>query len=124
MKEMERKLVLRKLDAEMRPFRTAGNRRDATRGLLRRVRHALHVPLKEIAGRMDVARSGVFDLEKSEMKSSITLRSLERMAAAMGCKVVYGIVPRDGRTLEQLAEERLLTDILRDRVEGTVNSGQ
>ncbi len=63
MNEMERNLVLKKLDAEMRPFRTAGKRKDATKGLLRMVRHALHVPLKEIAGRMGVARSVVFDLE-------------------------------------------------------------
>lgn len=119
MKEMERKLVRRKLDAEMRPFRTAGNRKDATKGLLRMVRYALNVPLKEIAARMDVSRSGVPELELHEMKGVITLRSLERMAAAMGCKVVYGIVPRNGKTLERLAEERLWAEILK-----TVNSEQ
>jgi hypothetical protein len=29
------------------------------------------------------------------------------MAAAMGCKVVYGVVPMDGCTLEELSFERL-----------------
>lgn len=118
MNERERNLVLKKLDAEMRPFRTAGKRKDATKGLLRMVRHALHVPLKEIAGRMGVARSVVFALETREMTNAITLRSLERMAAAMGCKVVYGIVPRDGKTLERLAEERLWREILKDSGQG------
>jgi transcriptional regulator with XRE-family HTH domain len=114
MKEMERKLMLRKLDAEMRPFRIAGRRKGATKGLLRMVRVALNVPMKEIAGRMEVVRSVAFALEKGEMKSSIMLRSLERMAAAMECKVVYGIVPRDGKTLEQLAEVRIWAEVLKD----------
>jgi hypothetical protein len=30
----------------------------------------------------------------------------------MGCKVVYGIVPKGGRTLEELAEERLWASVL------------
>jgi len=34
-----------------------------------------------------------------------TLRSLGRMAEAMGCKVVYGVVPINGKTLEYMAEE-------------------
>jgi sugar phosphate isomerase/epimerase len=40
------------------------------------------------------------------------MRSLSRMAEAMGCKVVYGIVPRGGKTLERLAEERLWRAVL------------
>jgi hypothetical protein len=57
--------------------------------------------------RMGVVRSAVFDLEEREETGSITLRSLGRMAEAMGCKVVYGIVPANGKTLEEMAEERL-----------------
>jgi hypothetical protein len=34
------------------------------------------------------------------------------MAQAMGCKVVYGIVPEGGKTLEELAERRLWTALL------------
>jgi hypothetical protein len=32
---------------------------------------------------------------------------MSRMAQAMGCKVVYGIVPVGGKKLEELALERL-----------------
>jgi hypothetical protein len=32
---------------------------------------------------------------------------MSRMAQAMGCKMVYGIVPEGGKTLEELAEYRL-----------------
>jgi hypothetical protein len=34
------------------------------------------------------------------------------MAGAMGCKVVYGIVPKNGKTLGELAEERLWAAVL------------
>jgi uncharacterized protein (UPF0261 family) len=35
------------------------------------------------------------------------------VAEAMGCKLVYGIVPRGGKKLEDLAEERLWTALLK-----------
>jgi hypothetical protein len=47
------------------------------------------------------------------------LRSLERMAEAMGCKVVYGVVPLNGKTLERLAEERMWKDVLGDKAAGS-----
>jgi hypothetical protein len=34
------------------------------------------------------------------------------MAQAMGCKMVYGIVPAGGKTLEALVEERLWASVL------------
>jgi hypothetical protein len=34
------------------------------------------------------------------------------MAKAMGCKLVYGIVPENGKTMEALAEERLWASVL------------
>ena len=51
-------------------------------------------------------------------------------AEAMGCKVVYGIVPEGGKTLERLAEERYWKGVLGERgtreqgSEGTVDSEQ
>lgn len=50
--------------------------------------------------------------EARELRNTITLRSMSRMAQAMGCKVVYGIVPVRGKTLDELAEERLWASVL------------
>ena len=107
MRARERKIALRRLDIEMRSFRRAGREKNPTNGLLRAVRLALRVPMAEIAEKMGVYRSAVFEMETREPKNAITLRSMSRMAEAMGCKVVYGIVPKDGKKLEELAEERL-----------------
>ena len=60
----------------------------------------------------DWDESAVFDLEEREETGAIMLRSLERMAEAMGCKVVYGVVPRTGRRWKRLAEGRMWRDVL------------
>jgi transcriptional regulator with XRE-family HTH domain len=112
MREKERNLVRRKLDVEMRPFRRASMEKKPTNGLLRAVRQTLHVPVAEIAEKMGVCKSVVLDLEAREPKNSVTLKSMSRMAQAMGCKVVYGIVPNGGKTLEELAEKRLWAELL------------
>jgi transcriptional regulator with XRE-family HTH domain len=96
----------------MRPYRRAGLTKKPTNGLLRAVRRALRIPVAEIAGKMRVSRSVVFDLEEREPRNSITLRSMSRMAQAMGCKIVYGVVPMGGKTLGELAEERLWASVL------------
>jgi transcriptional regulator with XRE-family HTH domain len=116
MRERERVLARRRLDVEMRPYRRAGLTKKPTNGLLRAVRQALRVPVAEIAGKMGVSRSVVFELEEREPRNSITLRSMSRMAQAMGCKMVYGIVPAGGKTLGELSEERLWTSVLGEKL--------
>jgi transcriptional regulator with XRE-family HTH domain len=74
--------------------------------LLQAVRQALGVPVAEIARVLQVSKSVVFRLEASERRRRISLRSMARLAAAMGCHIVYAVVPRDGGTLEEMAERR------------------
>jgi hypothetical protein len=115
----ERKLLRKKLDREMRFYRLAGREKNPTSGLLRAVRQTLKVPIKDVSARMGIGVSSVFDLEEREGTGSVTLRSLGRMAEAMGCKVVYGIVPANGKTLEALEEERLWKRVLADKGEAS-----
>jgi predicted DNA-binding mobile mystery protein A len=112
MLEKERRLARKKLDVEMRSYRRAGLDKNPTNELLRAVRQVLGIPVQEIAEEMGVNRSGIFELETNEPKGTLTLRSMSRMAKAMGCKMVYGIVPEGGKTLEQLAEKRLWAAVL------------
>jgi transcriptional regulator with XRE-family HTH domain len=112
MVEKERKAARKKLDAEMKPFRRAAREPNPTQALLRAVRQALGIPVREIAEKIEVGRSTVNEFERNEESGTISMRSLERMAAAMGCKVVYGVVPLNGKTLEDLREERLWREVL------------
>jgi hypothetical protein len=121
MREMERKKQRALLDREMWHYRCAAKEMRPTSDLLRAVRRAVRIPMGEIARKMGVTRSTVFELEVREQQGMITLRSLARIAEAMGCKVVYGVVPQDGKTLEMLAEERLWRSVIggkKDRGQG------
>ena len=113
MRERERVYARKRLDLEMRSYRQAGREKNQTNGLLRAVRQTLHVPVAEIAEKMGVCKSVVLDLEAREPKNTVTLKSMSRMAQAMGCKVVYGIVPNGGKKLEDLAEERFWAGLRR-----------
>jgi hypothetical protein len=112
MRERERKVLLRRLDVEMRAIRRAGLVKNPTTGLLRAVRTALRIPVDEIMEKMGVGWTAVFELETREMRQTASMKSMARMAKAMGCKVVYGIVPENGKTLEWLAEARLWRAVL------------
>jgi hypothetical protein len=107
-----RKVARLKLDEEMRPFRRAAVDKNQTPGLLREVRKLLEIPVQEIAEKAELERSGIYDIEERELGGRAIMNSLARLAGAMDCKVVYGIVPSGGRTFEELYTERLWARLL------------
>ncbi len=119
MRNGERVLLREKLDHEQRIFRVAAKKAPDFPQWLRRVRQGLGLQAREMARELGVNVSVIFRLEKSEEQKSISLRALEKMAEAMGCKLVYAIVPRGGKTLAELAEERVEEEAGRGRDVGT-----
>ena len=106
MRNEERKLARRELDKELRFFRLAAREKHPTQDVLRAVRQALGIPMREVARELRTNPSVIFRLERSQTRETISLRSLSRVAGAMGCKVVYALVPKGEQTLEELAERR------------------
>jgi predicted DNA-binding mobile mystery protein A len=74
------------------------------RGWVRAIRDALGMTTAQMATRMDVTQPRITELEKAEVHGNITLNSLERAAEALGCRVVYVLVPE--RPIEQTLTER------------------
>jgi transcriptional regulator with XRE-family HTH domain len=103
-----------RMDEEMRPFRHAAKEKNPTNALLRTARKVLEIPAGEIAQKLGVSRNVIFDLEEREGKGTAKMQSLARLAEAMDCMVVYGVVPRGGRTFERAYEARLWGKILGD----------
>ena len=99
-----RERARRELDEDLRVFRGKRVRRSKW-GWLRGVRQVLGMPVSEVARRLKVGTSEIYRLEMSESRETITLKKLRATAAAMGCEVVYAVVPVTG-TLEELAEEQ------------------
>jgi predicted DNA-binding mobile mystery protein A len=76
--------------AELRPF-VAESR--PSRGWIRAIREALGMTTGQLAKRLKVQQPRVVELEKAEATGNITVQSLERAAEAMGCRLVYALVP-------------------------------
>ena len=72
-------------------------------GWLRTLRETLGLTLADMAKRIGVTPPAVRSFEQAEAEDRITLASLRRTANAMGCDLIYALVPRRD-TLPALAE--------------------
>jgi predicted DNA-binding mobile mystery protein A len=92
----------RGLDLETRQFQAARRVRPPVGGWLRKVRKTLGMHAADMSLDLKVSPSMVFQLERSEWKETITLRRLKEMAWAMGCDLVYCVVPQEGKFEDQM----------------------
>jgi len=74
-------------------------------GWIASVRKALGMSGAQLAKRLDLSRARIFQAEKSELEGGITLRTMQEMAEAMGCKFVYAIVPETGNMADILESQ-------------------
>jgi len=97
-------LHLKQMEAQLLPFRALGAVPRPVGGWIRAVRQALGLSLKAVAEPMKVSPQEIHRIEKAESIGSVSLRLIEATADAMGCRVVYAIVPKNG-TLTDLSKE-------------------
>jgi len=102
------------LERQVRPYRTARKSPRPPEGWLRAMRLATGIPAERIAQSMDFSAKMVFQTERSEQRKTISLHQLERMARAVECDVVYGLVPW-ARSLEDRAMELVEQEMWRKR---------
>ncbi|MET0027594.1 MAG: mobile mystery protein A [Candidatus Thiodiazotropha sp.] len=62
-------------------------------GWLRMARKALGMSGAQLARRLGVTRAMVSNTERAEQDGGVTLRTLQNMAQAMDCRLVYAIIP-------------------------------
>ena len=67
-------------------------------GWVRTVRKALGMTGAQLARRMGVSKAQVLQTEKGEAAGSVTIKTMEKAAAALGCRFVYAIVPETATT--------------------------
>jgi len=82
-------------------------------GWVASVREALGITLGEIGKKIGSSRQAVQQLEKAEATDRVTLGALRRVAEAMGCELVYALVPKSG-TFAELAERPVRDRAARD----------
>lgn len=85
------------------------------KGWIASVRRALGMSAEQVAVRKGVSRNAVYQAERSEQEGAVSLKQMDRLAQAMGCRFVYAIVPEgrieDIKYRHALAKaKRLITD--------------
>jgi predicted DNA-binding mobile mystery protein A len=93
---------LRELNDAAMAFHVARETAKNVQGWLRTVRHVLGIPASEPARRMGMDRREIYRMERAEGQGMMQMRTLRRAAEALGCELVYGLVPKEG-TLAAMA---------------------
>lgn len=98
--------AIRHLDKRFSSLRPIAKIQRPPKGWIRAIRDALGMTTTQFARRLGVSQPRIVELEKSEQGGSVTLNTLQRAAEALGCRLVYVLVP-----------ERPLAEVVRDRAE-------
>jgi predicted DNA-binding mobile mystery protein A len=79
------------------------------KGWIKAVREALAMSQADLARRLNVTQASVASMERSEGSGKIQLDTLQRVAEAMDCDLVYALVPRSSleATLRDAARRKL-----------------
>lgn len=73
-------------------------------GWIRAIRDTFGMTTRQLARRLGIQQPSLVELEKAEAAGTITVKSLERVAEALGCRLVYALVPI--KPLTETIEER------------------
>ena len=74
------------------------------RGWIREIRESLGMSARQLGSRIGVSQPTVAEFEKREVGGAITLGTLERVASALDCRLVYALVPRG--SLDEMVKTR------------------
>jgi predicted DNA-binding mobile mystery protein A len=96
--------AIRHLDSRFATLRPLLKTQRPPKGWLRAVRDALGMTTKQFGRRLGVSQPRIVELEHSEVSGAVTLNTLQRAAEALGCSLVYVLVPE--RPLAETIGER------------------
>jgi len=75
------------------------------KGWIRAIREALGMSSAQLARRVGVKQSVLYNIETSEIAGTAKLQTLQRVAAALNCHLVYALVPNE--PLETMVRNRV-----------------
>ena len=99
-------LRIQQLEDALAPFRAASTAAVPRRGWIRAIREALGMSSAQLGAKLEVAPQSIEDIQKSEVNGAIKLETLRKLANAMGCQLVYAIVPL--KPLEEIRRDQAI----------------
>ncbi len=110
MRPQDRTVARKNLDKKLNFLRDSDISVRPARGWIKAIREALGMTTAQFGRRMGVSQPRAVAVEKAEVSSKITLDSLERAAEALGCRVVYALVPQESLEAQVEKRARLLAE--------------
>lgn len=95
-----KKLMRLQVQNTLTAFTSLANQPRPPVGWVKTIRAALGMSSQALAKRLRCSQTNVIAMEKRETQGNITLETLEQVAAALQCKLVYALVPE--KSLEQI----------------------
>src|SRR5688572_12976007 len=100
-------LTIHQLDRQLKEWQVIRNKYGKPRpGWVKTIRTALSMSAEQLATRLGLTRGRITQLESAETLNAVTLRTLEEAANALGCELIYAIVPKGNSTLEGILKTR------------------
>ncbi len=75
------------------------------KGYIKAIREALGMTAAQLGSRLGLSQPTVAGLEQSEQKTTIQLKTLRKVAEALGCQLVYAFVPKES-SFEDMVQQR------------------
>ncbi|WP_291307210.1 MULTISPECIES: mobile mystery protein A [unclassified Devosia] len=96
--------ALRRLDEKLAGAKPVERFAPPPKGWIRAIRNGIGMTGAQLGRRLGVAQQSVTAIEKSEENGTIQLQTLRKVADALGCRLVYAIVP--DTSLESMIQSR------------------
>lgn len=100
-------LMIHQLDKQLKEWQQVNHKYGRPRsGWIKTLRVALSMSAEQLADRLGLTRGRINQLENGEANNAVTLRTLNEVANALGCELIYAIVPKGHTTLKSIIEKR------------------
>ncbi len=76
-------------------------------GWINAIRNALGMSARTLGERIGLSQPRIALMEKGEVDGSISIKTLEKAAQGLGCRVVFALIPESG-TLQEMREKQAL----------------
>jgi predicted DNA-binding mobile mystery protein A len=97
-------LRLQQTEESVHRFRELADQENPRRGWIRAIQQALGITNVQLARRLKLTPQTIENLQRNEVNGTIKLQTLRKLAEALGCRVVYAVVPP--KPLEEMRRDR------------------
>jgi predicted DNA-binding mobile mystery protein A len=99
-----RRLRLEQLDKRTGRLRSLLEISSPRDGWVKRIREGLGISARQLAEKIGVSQPTLAKIEKSEVERTVSFKTLDRIAEALECKMIYALIPKD--SFEKLVRKR------------------